>query len=59
MTFRVKVEGSNLYGSTISPALQFVLASVPGQPIPAPQVDITNTTTSLIKVLNADTNPDN
>ena len=32
---------------------------MPGQPIPAPQVDITNTTTSQIKVLFANTNPDN
>ncbi len=45
-TFRVKVEAVNLYGSLLSPALQFVLADVPGKPSPAPQVDITNTTTT-------------
>jgi len=45
-TFRVKVEAINVYGSNISPALQFVLADVPGKPTPAPKVDITNTTTS-------------
>jgi len=45
-TFRVKIEASNLYGSLLSPALQFVLSDVPGKPTPAPYVDITNTTTS-------------
>jgi len=45
-TFRVKVEAINVYGTNISPALQFVLADVPGKPTPAPKVDITNTTTS-------------
>ena len=44
-TFRVKVEAINGYGTNISPALQFVLADVPGKPTPAPKVDITNTTT--------------
>lgn len=45
-TFRVKVEAINKYGTNISPALQFVLADVPGKPTPAPKVDITSTTTS-------------
>ncbi len=45
-TFRVKIEAINKYGSLLSPALQFVLADVPGKPSPAPSVDITNTTTS-------------
>ena len=45
-TFRVKVEAINLYGSLLSPSLQFVLADVPGNPYPAPSVDISNTTTS-------------
>jgi len=58
-TFRVKVEVSNVYGSVLSPALQFVLASKPAQPFPAPSVDITNTTTSQIKVNFANANPDN
>ncbi len=58
-TFRVKVEAINVYGSVLSPALSFVLADVPGKPTPAPSVDITNTTTSQIKVNFANTNPDN
>lgn len=49
-TLRVKVEAINIKGSALSPALQFVLANVPGTPFPAPAVDITNTTTQQIKV---------
>jgi len=59
MTFRVKIEAINAYGSTLSPALQFVLADAPGIPTPAPYVDITNTTTYQILVSFANTNPDN
>lgn len=45
-TLRVKVEAINIIGIALSPALQFVLADVPGKPYPAPQIDISNTTTS-------------
>jgi hypothetical protein len=38
--------------------LQFVLADVPGKPTPKPTVDISNTTTSQIKVTFANTNTD-
>ena len=58
-TFRVRIEAVNKYGSLLSPALQFVLADIPGKPTPAPSVDITNTTTSQIKVNFANSNPDN
>lgn len=57
--FRVKVEAKNTYGTLKSPALQFVLADVPGKPTPAPMVDITNTTTSQIKVTFVNLNTDN
>ncbi len=41
LSFRVKVEAINSFGSTLSPAFQFVLASVPAQPTPAPSLDPT------------------
>ena len=59
MTLRVKVEAINIIGNALSPALQFVLANIPGQPYPAPAIDITNTTTSQIKVTFANQNTDN
>jgi len=57
--FRVKIEAINKYGTLLSPALQFVLADVPGKPTPAPLVDITNTTTTQIKVSFVNSNSDN
>jgi len=57
-TVRVKVEALNSIGSTLSPALSFVLADVPGKPTPAPSVDPTNTTTSQIKVVFQNANTD-
>ena len=56
MTIRVKVQAINVVGSVLSPALQFVLAAVPGQPSPPPSADLTNTTTQQIKVDFANTN---
>jgi hypothetical protein len=35
------------------------LADIPGKPTPAPSVDITNTTTTQIKVIFDNNNPDN
>ena len=55
---RVKVEAVNQMGSVQSPALQFVLASVPAKPTPPPAVDMTGTTTSAIKVNFANANAD-
>lgn len=45
-------------GSISSPALQFVLASIPPKPTPAPSVDPAGTTVSSIKVNFANTNTD-
>jgi len=58
-TFRVKIEAINIYGSLLSPALQFILADVPGKPYPPPSVDISNTTISQIKVRFLNQNSDN
>jgi len=55
---RLKVQATNQMGSVQSPALQLILASVPGKPSPAPEVDPAGTTTSAIKVLFANTNTD-
>ena len=45
-------------GAVQSPALQFVLARVPGKPSPPPQVDAAGTTTSAITVRFVNANPD-
>jgi len=45
-------------GSVQSPALHFILASVPDKPSPPPAADPSGTTTTAIKVLFANTNPD-
>ena len=45
-SLRVKVEATNVMGSIISRATQFVLADVPSKPSPAPVVDKYETTTS-------------
>jgi hypothetical protein len=46
LKFNVKVEATNIMGSTISNAFQFTLASVPGKPTPPPSVDHAETTVS-------------
>lgn len=55
---RLKVQAANQMGTVRSPALQFVLASVPGKPSPPPSVDPAGTTTSTLKVLFVNANPD-
>jgi hypothetical protein len=55
---RVKVEAINQMGSVLSPALQFVLASLPAQPTPPPSVDAAGTTTSSIRVIFGASTPD-
>ena len=54
----VKVAANNVMGSTISKATQFLLADVPGQPYPAPQVVQDQTTVSEIKVSFENENPE-
>ena len=58
-TLRMKVEATNVMGSVLSPSLQFVLASTPDKPTPAPYADISNTTTDQILVSFVNTNTDN
>lgn len=57
-SLRIRVIATNQAGSTTSPALQFVLASVPGKPSPAPVSDPAGTSVSAIKVKFINTNAD-
>ncbi len=53
---RLKVQSVNQMGPVQSPSLQFVLASIPDKPMPAPARDPAGTSTSAIKVMFADSN---
>lgn len=55
---RLKVEATNQMGSVQSPALQFVLASIPGTPTPIPSAVLGQTSTSAIMVDFTNTNAD-
>jgi hypothetical protein len=55
---RLKVEAVNQVGSLQSPALQFVLADVPGKPAPAPSRVAAGTTAASIEVAFTNANAD-
>lgn len=56
---KVKVESTNVIGSTLSPSTLFTLADVPDKPEPAPTVINSLTTTTAIRIDFTNTNSAN